>query len=91
MSGNSQPGKNRYALFGCHMGVMKRSFGGFRGKSSGNVSRALKKPPSLSSGRHKTYTKHVMHLRHILEGVCWSVTQRVSHGGRAVDAERHTR
>lgn len=37
----------RDALFGCHMGVMKRSLGGLRGKSVGKDMRALKKPPSL--------------------------------------------
>lgn len=36
-----------HSLFGCHIGVMNRNFGGERGKSSGKDSRALKKPPSL--------------------------------------------
>ncbi len=32
------------------MGVINFIFGGFRGKSSGKVKRALKKPPSLHTG-----------------------------------------
>lgn len=34
-------------LFGCHIGVVKRIFGGFKGKSSGKFNLALKIPPSL--------------------------------------------
>jgi len=34
-------------LFGCHIGVMKRIFGGKRGYSGGKLNRALKNPPSL--------------------------------------------
>ena len=50
----------RNSLFGCHMGVMNRIFGGFRGKSSGKLSRALKKPPSLCpSVRGGLNVKHV--------------------------------
>ena len=35
------------ALFGCHISEMNFILGGFRGKSEGNDSRTLKKPPSL--------------------------------------------
>lgn len=37
------------------MGVMNFIFGGFRGKSSGKLKRALKKPPSL----HRSQTERV--------------------------------
>lgn len=34
-------------LFGCHIGVMKRIFGGSKGNSGGKDSRDFKNPPSL--------------------------------------------
>lgn len=42
-----RPGARCHALLGCHMGVTKRISGGELGKSSGNLSVALRKPPSL--------------------------------------------
>ena len=38
---------NRDVLFGCHMGLINRMVGGLFGKSNGNISSALKTPPSL--------------------------------------------
>ena len=38
---------DKYALLGCHIGVIKRILGGKSGNSGGKVNRALKKPPSL--------------------------------------------
>lgn len=37
----------RDVLFGCHMGLINRMVGGLFGKSNGNISSALKTPPSL--------------------------------------------
>lgn len=44
-------------LLGCHIGVMKRIFGGSSGNSGGKDNRALKKPPSLQQ-KDKTITKY---------------------------------
>jgi len=38
---------NPNKLFGCHIGLIKRIVGGLEGKSNGNISSALKIPPSL--------------------------------------------
>ena len=53
-------------LFGCHIGVMNRILGGERGKSSGKLKRALKKPPSL--------------IAHYIVRACILGTQATEHG-----------
>lgn len=72
----TKSGMRGNALFGCHIGVMKRIFGGLSGKSSGKDSRALKKPPSLdgwSDGGHPGTTDE----RHSLNGI-WRAEGGVS-------------
>lgn len=66
------------------MGVMNRSLGGFKGKSSGNVKRALKKPPSLHESGQKIAHIAFM-LRHVLKGIRWAVGELVSRGGSGMD------